>query len=82
MIKSLIQPNILFYFKTDQTSPVKGLDPRTAFLQGHVSELRNFKVIGVVDRVILVIDVISETTYVIKVSTLYSNAGSTLVHCL
>ena len=61
---------------------MKGLDPRTAFLQGHVSELRNFKVIGIVDRVILVIDVISETTYVIKVSTLYSNAGSTLDHCL
>ncbi|XP_070577257.1 ribosomal protein S6 kinase delta-1-like [Ptychodera flava] len=43
------------------------LDPGTAHLRGSLDEMKNFKVLGVVDRVMLVLDTMSYNTYVIKV---------------
>ena len=44
------------------------LQPDVAFLRGPVSELANYRVLGVIDKVQLVMDKVTETTYVIKVS--------------
>ncbi|XP_067680565.1 ribosomal protein S6 kinase delta-1-like [Haliotis asinina] len=52
---------------TDITlSPSLDLDPSLAFIQGSMSELRSYKVLGTVDRVVLVMDRTSDETYVIK----------------
>ncbi|KAK3592556.1 hypothetical protein CHS0354_005618 [Potamilus streckersoni] len=42
-------------------------DPSLAFLQGSQSELKNFKVLGTIDRTLLVLDKSTEETYVMKV---------------
>ncbi|XP_071079890.1 ribosomal protein S6 kinase delta-1-like isoform X1 [Haliotis cracherodii] len=52
---------------TDITlSPSLDLDPSLAFIQGSMSELRSYKVLGTVDRVVLVMDRSSDETVVIK----------------
>lgn len=43
------------------------LDPAIAMLKGSLSELKNFKVLGTIDKVLLVMDKTSDETYVIKV---------------
>ena len=52
------------------SSPVE-LDPSVAFLKGPVTELENYRVLGVVDKVMLVLDRKTERTYIIKVCALY-----------
>lgn len=43
------------------------LDPAIAMLKGSLSELKNFKVLGTIDKVLLVMDKTSDETYVVKV---------------
>ncbi|XP_050407265.2 ribosomal protein S6 kinase delta-1 [Patella vulgata] len=47
-------------------SPNLELDPSFAFIRGSMSELRNYKVLGTIDSVILVMDKLLDETYVIK----------------
>ena len=54
--------------QTGQLSPARELDPAIALLQGSFSELRHFKVLGILDSVMLVMDVNTDNTFVIKVS--------------
>ncbi|XP_064623256.1 ribosomal protein S6 kinase delta-1-like [Lineus longissimus] len=54
-------------------SPPSDLDPGIAFLQGPTSELKNYRVLGIVDDVMLVLDKNTENTYVMK--TLAKSAG-------
>ncbi|KAJ8045317.1 Ribosomal protein S6 kinase delta-1 [Holothuria leucospilota] len=42
-------------------------DPSSEHLRGSVEELKNFKVLGVVDKVMLVLDMTNYQTYVVKV---------------
>ena len=46
------------------------IDPALAFVRGSISELRNFKVLGTVHKVILVMDKSSDETYCVKVRLL------------
>ena len=48
-------------------SPSTEVDPSLAFLRSPASELKKFKVLGTIDKVILVLDKDTEETYVIKV---------------
>lgn len=48
-------------------SPSTEVDPALTFVRGPASDLRKFKVLGTIDKVILVLDRDSEETYVIKV---------------
>ncbi|XP_078594096.1 ribosomal protein S6 kinase delta-1-like isoform X2 [Branchiostoma floridae x Branchiostoma japonicum] len=54
------------------------LDPVTSHLCGPTSDLQNYKVIGVVDKVALVIDITTNNTYVIKV--LQKDSGDHTCH--
>ncbi|CAL1535698.1 unnamed protein product, partial [Lymnaea stagnalis] len=47
-------------------SPSLDLDPSFAFIRGPVRELRNFQVLGAIDKVILVRDKATDETYVFK----------------
>ncbi|GFO48697.1 ribosomal protein s6 kinase delta-1 [Plakobranchus ocellatus] len=47
-------------------SPSLDLDPSFAFIRGSVRELRNFQVLGTIDKVILVRDKGTDETFVIK----------------
>ena len=49
-------------------SPSLDLDPSFAFIRGSTRELRNFQVLGTIDRVVLVRDKGTDETFVIKVS--------------
>lgn len=42
-------------------------DPSSAHLKGLSDDLRNYKVLGIIDRVMLVLDMASYQTYAIKV---------------
>ena len=57
-----------YFLQTGKVTSVRHLDPNVACLQGAVMELKQYKVIGVVDRVMLAIDQLTEATCVIKVS--------------
>jgi len=48
-------------------SPSMDVDPSLTFIRCPASELRKFKVLGTIDKVILVLDKDSEETFVIKV---------------
>ena len=54
--------------QTRLTSTENTLQPDVAFLRGPITELANYRVLGVIDKVQLVMDKVTETTYVIKVS--------------
>ncbi|XP_077999695.1 ribosomal protein S6 kinase delta-1-like [Glandiceps talaboti] len=43
------------------------LDPTTAHLRGSPEEMKNYKVLGIIDRVMLVLDVTSYSTFIIKI---------------
>lgn len=43
------------------------LDPAIAMSKGSLSELKNFKVLGTIEKVLLVMDKTSDETYVVKV---------------
>ncbi|KAJ8308106.1 hypothetical protein KUTeg_012980 [Tegillarca granosa] len=47
-------------------SPSTELDPSLTFIKAPISELKNFKVLGTVDKVLLVMDKSSDETYIIK----------------
>ncbi|CAG5123035.1 unnamed protein product [Candidula unifasciata] len=47
-------------------SPSLDLDPSFAFIRGSVRELRNFQVLGYIDKVVLVRDKVTDETFVIK----------------
>ncbi|XP_041353689.1 ribosomal protein S6 kinase delta-1-like [Gigantopelta aegis] len=47
-------------------SPAMEIDPALAFVRGSISELRNFKVLGTVHKVILVMDKSSDETYCVR----------------
>ena len=47
------------------------LDGSVALLQGAVAELGNFKVLGVVGSVLLVVDVTTDGSFVVKVGANY-----------
>lgn len=49
-------------------SPSTEVDPSLTFIRGPVCDLKKFKVLGTIDKVILVLDRATEETYVIKVS--------------
>ncbi len=44
------------------------VDPRSAHLRGAEEELKNYKVLGLIDSVLLVLDSVSYQTFIIKVS--------------
>ena len=48
-------------------SPSGDLDPTLNLIKAPVSEMKNFKVLGTIDKVLLVMDKTSDETYVIKV---------------
>ena len=48
-------------------SPSADLDPTLNLIKAPVSEMKNFKVLGTIDKVLLVMDKTSDETYVIKV---------------
>ncbi len=43
-------------------------DSSSAHLKGPTEDLKNYKVLGIIDRVLLVLDMVSYQTYAIKVS--------------
>ena len=47
--------------------PCIDVDPRSAHLRGSEEELKNYKVLGLIDSVLLVLDSISYQTFIIKV---------------
>ncbi|XP_062573816.1 ribosomal protein S6 kinase delta-1-like [Saccostrea cucullata] len=47
--------------------PSMDLDPGVAMLKGSLAEMKNFKVLGTIDKVLLVMDKTNDETYVIKV---------------
>ncbi|KAL3874775.1 hypothetical protein ACJMK2_037745 [Sinanodonta woodiana] len=49
------------------SSLLREADPSLAFLQGSRSELKNFKVLGTIDKTLLVLDKSTDETYVMKV---------------
>lgn len=49
-------------------SPSTEVDPNLMFIRGPASDLKKFKVLGTIDKVILVLDRSTEETYIIKVS--------------
>ena len=46
----------------------RDLDPGLAFLQGPIHELANYRVLGVIDHVMLVLDRNTDNTYIMKVN--------------
>ncbi|GAB1609748.1 ribosomal protein S6 kinase delta-1-like isoform X1 [Argonauta hians] len=50
----------------DSLSPSMELDPTLAFLRAPLSELRNYKVLSTIDKVLLVLEKGSNETYIIK----------------
>ncbi|XP_014767831.1 ribosomal protein S6 kinase delta-1 isoform X1 [Octopus bimaculoides] len=50
----------------DSLSPPMELDPTLAFLRAPISELRNYKVLSTIDKVLLVLEKGSNETYIIK----------------
>lgn len=48
--------------------PSMDLDPGIAMLKGSLAEMKNFKVLGTIDKVLLVMDKVNDETYVLKVS--------------
>ena len=65
---------MLLSFQTGQLSPTTELTPTAAFRQGPATELKNFRVLGIIDKVLLVYDNVSEGTYVMKVSKLLNTS--------
>ena len=57
----------VWIFQPGDISPLAELDPDIAFLQGQTSELDKYRVLGVIDRVMLVMDTQTDSTYVLKV---------------
>jgi hypothetical protein len=49
-------------------SPSTEVDPALTFLRSPASDLKKFKVLGTIDKVILVLDKDTEETYIIKVN--------------
>lgn len=49
-------------------SPAGDLDPTLNFIKAPASEMKKLKVLGTIDKVLLVMDKTSDQTYVIKVS--------------
>ncbi|XP_060080683.1 ribosomal protein S6 kinase delta-1-like [Ylistrum balloti] len=47
-------------------SPLSEVDPSLALLKGSTGELKNYKVLGTVDRVLLVMDRSTDDTYIMK----------------
>lgn len=43
------------------------LDPGIAMLKGSLAEMKNYKVLGTIDKVLLVMDKTNDETYIIKV---------------
>ena len=56
--------------QTGKMSPTRHLDPNVACLQGAVTDLKNYRLVGLIERVMLVVDVNTQVTYVIKVATI------------
>ena len=46
------------------------MDPGLSLIKGPASNLKHFKVLGTVDRVLLVMDKTSDETYILKVNIL------------
>lgn len=55
----------------EQGVKLYGLSPQVACLQGPVSDLAHFRVLGVINKVLLVYDSHSQTTCVMKVGTMF-----------
>ena len=59
---------ISFPHQQDSTlSPTCEIDPSVAMLKGSSAELKNYKVLGTIDKVLLVMDKTTDDTYVLKV---------------
>ncbi|XP_071785970.1 ribosomal protein S6 kinase delta-1-like [Asterias amurensis] len=55
------------YKRWESEHPCIDVDPRSAHLRGSEEELKNYKVLGLIDSVLLVLDSISYQTFIIKV---------------
>ncbi|KAL5009142.1 hypothetical protein ScPMuIL_014723 [Solemya velum] len=51
---------------TDGLSPIADMEPSLNLLKSSLSEMRNFRVLGTIDKVILVLDKMTDETYVLK----------------
>ncbi len=54
-------------FQTGDVSPIGELDPHVATLQGSTTELLQFTVLGIIDKVMLVLHKTTNETYIMKV---------------
>jgi len=59
-------------------SPTTEVDPALTFIRGPASDLKKFKVLGTIDKVILVLDRSTDETYVVKVRCSQRKMSSTV----
>ena len=60
-------PSFSLFYQPGDISPLADLDPDIAFLHGQCSEMEKYRVLGVIDQVMLVLDTQTDSTYVMKV---------------
>jgi hypothetical protein len=66
---STLRLSCVFAEQTGKPSPAKELEPEAAFIQGPPSELKRYSVLGLVaDRHMLVVDNVTGSTWLLKVS--------------